>query len=257
MCHLVYFFKFPEGRDDSWYRTIRLTQELSVPGVEQVQSWRALVAERTDINPKNPNQYDRMTEVRFGDLKVAEAALCRTDSVWAEGNREGLGLFEGIVVGAKPEYNLLADVPPQQYPFLGLPLVWRSGKPPDIPPPSTSNLARYIYLFKYRDDVDPRLGEEWYLGHHTREGKQLPGIQTYITWKRRPIPRLEKFIPEIANFNRYTEIGYETIEYEQLAVNIDAPRWVRSMHYVQGVWDMDWYRNFFIPPEPDILLVKE
>ncbi len=257
VCHLVYFFNLEDGFDDSWYVTNRLHRELSVPGVDEVRSWKTLVAARTDVNPKPPNDYHRLTEVRFRDLKDAEAALCDTGSVWAASNRQGLAKFEGILVGPSHEYNLLADVPPQQYPFMSLPLVWRTGKPPDVPPPSTTNLARYIYFFKYRDDVDARLGEEWYLGHHTREGKQLPGIQTYITWKKLPLPGLESFIPEIANFNRYTEIGYETIEYQQLAVNLEAPRWVRSMHYVQGVWDMDWYRNFYIPRDPDVTLLKE
>lgn len=257
MCHLVYFFKLADGFDDSWYVKNWLLKELSVPGVAQVRSWRTLVAARTDVNPQPPNNYDRMTEVRFSDLEAAEAALCTKSSLWRSDNREGFRLFEGIVVGPTPEYNLLADVPPQQYPYLAMPIVWRTGRVPDVPAPQTANLARYIYFFKYRDDVDTRLGEDWYLGHHTREGKQLPGIQTYITWRRRPLPGLDKFIPEIASFYRYTEIGYETIEYQQLAVNVEAPRWVRSMHYMQGVWEMEAYRNFYIPAEPDVVLLKE
>jgi hypothetical protein len=256
MCHLVYFFKLQDGFDDTWYADTRMRRELETRGVDQVRSWRTLVAAREDVNPVPPNDYDRMTEVRFGTLKDAEAALCRKDSPWAASHHEGLDRFEGIVVGPRPEYNLLADVPPQQYPFMGMPIVWRTGKPPDIPAPQTASLARYMYFFRYRDDVDIRLGEEWYLGHHTREGKQLPGIQTYITWKRRPIPGLEDFIPEVARLYRYTEIGYETIEYQQLAVNLEAPRWVPTMHYRQGVWDFPAYRNFYIPEDPDIVVVK-
>ena len=106
--------------------------------------------------------------------------------------------------------------------------------------------------------MDVRLGEEWYLGHHTREGKQLPGIQTYITWRRRPLARLADFIPEIAGFYRYTEIGYESIEYQQLAVNWEGPHYVPSIHYRRGVaWDTPSYRNFYIPEDPDIVMLKE
>ena len=255
-CHLVYFFKYADGVDDAWYRGEWLPRELAVPGVLQSRSWKTVFAERQAYMP--PNEYDRMTEVRFESQPAAEAALCSDSSLWREGNRTGLDRFEGIVVGPRAEYNLLADVPPQQYPFLSMPLAWRTGKPPDIPPPSTSNLVRYMYFFRYRDDVDVRLGEEWYLGHHTREGKQLPGIQTYITWKRRPLTGLADAIPEVSRFHRYTEIGYESIEYQQRAVNFEGPNFVPSIHYRSGVaWDTDAYRNFYIPEEPDIVLLRD
>ncbi|MGE0545207.1 MAG: hypothetical protein AB7R89_34040 [Dehalococcoidia bacterium] len=255
-CHLVYFFKYREGFDDAWYEEQWLQRELSVPGVVQTRSWKTIFAERQAYMP--PNEYDRMTEVRFANQRDAEAALCNRTSLWRVENREGLDRFEGIVVGPKPEYNLLADVPPQQYPFMTMPLAWRTGQPPDVPPPNTTNLVRYMYFFKYRDDVDIRLGEEWYLGHHTREGKQLPGIQTYITWRHRPLTGLRDAIPEIANFSRYTEIGYESIEYQQRAVNFEGPHFVPSIHYRSGVaWDTDAYRNFYIPEDPDILLRSE
>jgi hypothetical protein len=254
-CHLVYFFSYEDGLDEDWYRERRLPQELALPGVVQVRSWRTVPADRQAYMP--PNEYDRMTEVRFAGQPAAEAALCTPQSYWREGNREGLGKLEGVVVGPKPEYNLLADVPPQQYPFMAMPLAWRTGRPADVPPPESSNLLRYMYFFKYRDDVDIRLGEEWYLGHHTREGKQLPGIQTYVTWRRRPLPGLADAIPEIAQFYRYTEIGYESIELQQKAVNFEGPHFVPSIHYRSGVaWDTSTYRNFYIPEDPDIELVS-
>jgi hypothetical protein len=254
-CHLVYFFKFGSGFDDRWYREQWLPRELKAPGVMHTRSWKTLFAEKQAYMP--PNEYDRMTEVRFTSHQAAESALCSAASQWREENREGLERFEGIVVGPRPEYNLLADVPPQQYPLMTMPLAWKTGQPPDVPPPSTPNLVRYVYFFKYRDDVDVRMGEEWYLGHHTREGKQLPGIQTYITWKRRPVPGLANFIPEIAAFHRYTEIGYESIEYQQRAVNFEGPHFVPSIHYHSGVaWDTAAYRNFYIPEDPDIVLVN-
>lgn len=254
-CHLVYFFKHTEGSDDAWYQDSWLPREIAIPGVLQTRSWKTLVAERQAYTP--PNEWDRMTEVRFASHNAAEAALCTTASLWRAENREGLERFEGIVVGPRAEYNLLADVPPQQYPFMTMPLAWRRGVPADIPPPSTTSLVRYMYFFKYAENVDPRLGEEWYLGHHTREGKQLPGIQTYITWKRRPLTGLAEFIPEIAGFHRYTEIGYESIEYQQRAVNFEGPHFLPSIHYHTGVaWDVSAYRNFYIPEDPDIVFVN-
>ena len=253
-CHLVYFFKYEDGHDDAWYQAEWLPRELAVPGVVRSRSWRTVPAERQAYTP--PNLYDRMTEVRFTSHAAIEAALCTESSLWRSGNRQGLDDFAGIVVGPRAEYNLLADVPPQQYPFISMPLAWRTGKPADIPVPEAAEIIRYIYFFKYPEGTDIRLGEEWYLGHHTREGKQLPGIQTYITWKRRPLPSLKQFIPELANFYRYTEIGYESIEYQQLAVNWEGPHFIPSIHYHKGVgWDVEAYRNFYIREDPDIDLV--
>ena len=258
MCNLVYYFKLAEGRDDAWYRNERLREELAVPGVRQERSWRTLRAAREDMNPTNPNLWDRLSEVRFARLQDAEEALCNQRSLWRAENRPELERFEGIVVGDQPQYYPLRDVPPQQYPFMSLPVVWKAGRPPDIPIPETAGYVRYMYFFNYREDVDVRLGEEWYLGHHTREGKQIPGMLTYETWLRRPLPRLKEFIPELAMFYRCTEIGQQSIEYEQLALSPqspESPRYHPSTHYPQGVL-ANW-RNFFLPVEPDTVLVQE
>jgi hypothetical protein len=256
MCHLVYFFKFLDGFDDDWYRDNRLALELATPGVERVRSWKTLYAERQVYRP--PNEFDRMTEVRFANLKAAETALCRPDSLWDEAGRRGLDRFEGIVVGPRHEYNLMADVPPQQYPYMSMPMLWRKGRPADIPVPETSVLVRYMYFFRYKDGADIRQGEDWYLGHHTREGKQLPGIQTYVTWRRKPIAGLAGHIPELARFYRYTEIGYESIEYQQLGVNLESTKYTPSLHsYDVVAWDAEGFRNFYIPEDPDIELARK
>ena len=258
MCNLVHFLSFGEGRNDAWYREERLPLELSTPGVTQVRSWRTLKAEREDMNRTNPNLWDRMTEVRFAKLQDAEAALCTETSLWRAENRQGLDRFEGIIVGDQPQYYLLKDVPPQQYPYMSVPVVWKAGRPPNISPPETADYVRYMYFFNYREEVDVRLGEEWYLGHHTREGKQIPGMLTYETSLRRPLPRLKEFIPELVMFYRYTEIGQPTIESEQLALSPqspESPRYMPSTHYPQGV--LSNWRNFFIPPEADIVLVNK
>jgi hypothetical protein len=81
---------------------------------------------------------------------------------------------------------------------------------------------------------------------------------TYETWLRRPLPRLKEFIPELALFYRYTEIGQPSIEDEQRALSPqspESPRYMPSTHYPQGVL-ANW-RNFFLPVEPDTMLARE
>jgi hypothetical protein len=39
------------------------------------------------------------------------------------------------------------------------------------------------YCLRYAPGVSWAEGEDWYLGHHTREGKQLPGMKHYKTWR--------------------------------------------------------------------------
>jgi len=90
-------------------------------------------------------------------------------------------------------------VPAQHYPYLALPVRWRMGKEPEVAEPRGTAMAKYMYCLGYRKDVDLRWAEDWYLGHHTREGKQLPGLMRYVTYRRRRLPRLDECRPEVAD----------------------------------------------------------
>lgn len=256
MTTLVYFFKYAEGADDAWYTSDRLLRELEVRGVTGVRSWRTLYAER-EATPMRPmNDYDRMTEVRFADLSACEAALCSNESLWHGSRRKGMERWLGTVVPDEPEFDLLRDTPFQHYRYLSLPIEWRTGREPLAPEPSGTSMAKYMYFFGYRPEADIRDSEDWYLGHHTREGKQLPGLMRYVTYRHVPMPRLASFIPEAAIFYRFTELCFETIELQQRICDAEGPRWTPSNRYGPVCWDWEKYKCFYISNVPDIDLAR-
>jgi hypothetical protein len=256
MCNLVYFFKLGDDRDDRWYRDERLRAELEVLGVRKITSWRTMRVDREPDPIVRPlNNYDRMTEVRFESLEAAERALCSHTSIWSQENRTGLERYEAIVVADEPEFDLLRHAPAPQYRYMSLPIEWSQGKPPDIPEPETTKMAKFMYFFGYRDGVELRHAEDWYLGHHTREGKQLPGIMRYVTWRRRPLPQLSQYLPDATSFVRYTELCFETFDTWVRVCYEEGPKWVRSPRYGEGLWGN--YKCFFIPDEPDLVLMPD
>lgn len=63
------------------------------------------------------------------------------------------------------------------------------------------------YCIAYRPCVTVAAGEDWYLGHHTREGKQLPGMKYYRMW--RTIHFADELPPplDLHRWVRLTELG--------------------------------------------------
>jgi hypothetical protein len=252
MCNLVYFFALADGVGDDWYTGQRLPMELNVPGVRAIRSWRTLgVAREPDPVMRPLNNYHRMTEISFETLADVNRALTGSDSLWNPSHRKQLERFEGMVVGSDPEYDLIRDAPAAQYPYMSMPIEWSLGRPPEVPPPATTDLAKFIYFFGYKEGVDLTHAEHWYLGHHTREGKQLPGIQRYVTWKGKPTP--DDTPGEFTTFVRYTELCFETVETWIKVCYEEGPKWVRSPRYGEGLWGN--YKCFFIADAPDVILV--
>jgi hypothetical protein len=67
----------------------------------------------------------------------------------------------------EPEYDLLRDAPQQQYKYATLPLWWPHGRPIAD---EQQEIFVNSYCLAYRDDLPTADAEDWYLGHHTREG---------------------------------------------------------------------------------------
>lgn len=257
MCTFVYFFRYDDGFNEEWYRVQRLPRERSITGVESIRSWHTLHAER-DSAPLRPlNNYDRLTEIRFSGLDAITSALCSLDSFWQAEHRRGLSRFHAIAVPNEPEYDLRRDVPAQHYPYLAMPIRWRTGKEPEAPEPQGTAMAKYMYFFGYPKQANLRASEDWYLGHHTREGKQLPGLLRYLTYRHLPIPDLAAYLPEAATFYRFTELCFDSIETQQRVCDLEGPIWTPSPRYGPVTWDWDTYRCFFIAGEPDIVLERE
>ena len=73
-------------------------------------------------------------------------------------------------------------------------------------------MIRWLYLFKYPDDVPVEEGERWYLGTHTQEAKQMAehGLVGYRTWKavEPPFDTPSKTREQLSEWKRVTELTF-------------------------------------------------
>ena len=253
MIKYTYFFSFADGVDaadgDRWYVDEFSAREASLPGVQRLASWRIREAPQPAEVKRPLNTYHRMTEVWCSD----EAAWTQHHAALLDSERgRHFGELKGIIVTAAPEYDLRRDAPPQHYQHMGLPIEWSTGKRPDVAEPTGEDMWRFVYFFRYRDDVTFDDGEDWYLGHHTREGKQLPGVMRYVTWRRLGRGDLTSGAAgEARHFVRYTELCFDSFETWYRVLYQEGPRWRMSDKHPTGVWTD--YHNFFTGIAPDLV----
>jgi hypothetical protein len=118
----------------------------------------------------------------------------------------GLGEFECMFLEKEPQYDLMRDVPPQQYRYMGLPLKWSNGEPKLIDADET---LYGVYFFYYHADLPVADGEDWYLGHHVREAKLMKqlGKKHYQTWRTLRVPEEPGSRMQPNKWYRLTELG--------------------------------------------------
>lgn len=244
---LTFFHDF--GADGAEYRL--LTQVLpgfvKVPGVSRVTWWRSRVVPQPEEVRRSLNLVSGMATLEVSDSAVlASRLLPELRRMRDEGD---LTLVRGLVSSTAPEFDLLRDTPFQHLPYATLPVEWKLGRRPSVPEPTGEDLFRYVYMFRYRDGVSFDEGEDWYLGHHTREGKQLPGLVRYLTWRRTQRRLLAEF-DDLLGLVRYTELCFESFEDWYRACYPQGPRWTMPNAHPSGVWDD--YHAFFLGPDAEI-----
>jgi hypothetical protein len=100
-----------------------------------------------------------------------------------------------------------------------LPMWWPHGQPV-----IDEHLEIFIhtYVFSYREDIETADAEDYYLGHHTREGKQLPGMQHYLTWKSIRVPEVADLAIQPNKYYRLTELGMSPESYTAVMINDES-----------------------------------
>lgn len=221
----VHLFNYAEGvskKDgETWYLGDHVPKVRKLPGVVRYRSWRQVDFGIPYPSPGAPTPFDqfvRRSELCFENLEIALKALRSTPALWAP-SREGVpGFkeFECMFLEEEPEFNLLQDAPHQQYKYMTLPLWWPKGRPPFD---DAEEIFIDSYCFFYVPEVTFADGEDWYLGHHTREGKQLSGMKHYRTWRTIRVPE-EPGSPLRPNkWVRLTELGMAPSAYKATMVN--------------------------------------
>lgn len=228
MIRFVHLFNYPEGvsLDDgeAWYLGEHVPQVRKLPGIVRYRSWRQVdvgIPYPGSGSPTPFDQFVRRTELCFEDAETGLEAIRASRSLWIPSREGSPGFreFECMFLEEEPQYNLLRDAPPQHYKYMTLPLWWPKGQP-EID--ETAPIFINSYCLAYRPDISIADGEDWYLGHHTREGKQLPGMRHYRTWKTICVPE-DSISPLQPNkWFRLTELGMSPEAYRATMVDSET-----------------------------------
>lgn len=225
MIRFVHLFNYTEGvskeAGEKWYVESHVPEARKLPGLIGYRSYRGVDVGIPYPSPGAPTPHDqfvRRSELIFEDVASAVAALRGSAALWkpATDGNPGFREFECMLLQKDPEFDLLRDAPHQQYKYMTLPLWWPKGRPA-----YDDNAKIFIdsYCIAYRDDLTFAEGEDWYLGHHTREGKQLSGMKHYRTWRT---VRVEEELPAPLDLNKWvrlTELGMNPDAYKATMVN--------------------------------------
>ena len=228
MIRFVHLFNYAEGvskeEGEKWYLGEHVPQAKKLSGVVRYRSWPWVDAGIPYPSPGAPtpfNQFVRRSELCFEDVGAALNALKSSPALWipSAAGTPGFREFECMLLGEEPEYNMLRDALPQHYKYMTLPLWWPKGAPE-----VDDNAEIFInsYCISYSPEVTFAIGEDWYLGHHTREGKQLPGMKHYQTWRT---IRVDEDLPAPLLLNKWvrlTELGMSHDAYMATMVNEDT-----------------------------------
>ena len=244
MIRFVHIFNYAEGvsKEDGekWYLGTHVPEARKLPGLVAYRSWSGIVSGVPYPSPGSPtprDQYVRRSELCFEDVDSALQALKGNAALWAPSvaGTPGFREFECMLLGEEPEYNLLQDAPPQHYKYMPLQLEWPKG-PPEVD--DTAEIFVLSYCLSYSPDVTFAQGEDWYLGHHTREGKQLPGMKHYRTWRTRHVAEDLPAPLDLNKWARLTELGMSPAAFIATMVNDETRiRFTQSPYgRVMGGW---------------------
>lgn len=243
---LTFFHDFGADGAEDRFRLDVLPGFAEVPGVSRVTWWRARVVRQPEEVRRSLNLVAGMATLEVSDSGVLASRLL--PELRRKRDDGDLPLVRGLVSGNAPEFDLLRDTPFQHLPYATTAVDWKTGSRPSVTEPTGEDLFRYVYMFRYREGVSFDEGEDWYLGHHTREGKQLPGLVKYLTWRRAQRRLLAEF-DDLLGLVRYTELCFESFEDWYQACYPQGPRWTMPAAHPSGVWDD--YHAFFLGPDPE------
>jgi hypothetical protein len=228
MVRFVHLFNYATGvsvKDgEDWYLGKHVSQTRKLPGITCYRSWRQIDVGIPYPSPGAPTPFDqfvRRSELCFENLAAARKAVMANPSLWAPAKEgvPGFREFECMFLDEEPEFNLLQDAPPQQYKYMTLPLWWPRGRPQVD---EAEDIFIDSYCIAYAPVISVADGEDWYLGHHTREGKQLPGMKHYRTWRTIRVPEESSSPLRPNKWFRLTELGMSPNAYRATMVDDDT-----------------------------------
>jgi hypothetical protein len=227
MVRFVHHINYAEGisRDDgdAWYLNEHAPKARDLPGVTAYLSYPQQ-DQGIPVGPGLPTPHDqfvRRSELQFDNIDTALNAINGNLDLWAPSapGIPGFREVECMFLNEEFEFDLRKDVPFQQYKYMTLPMWWPKGPPVDD---ETKEHFIHSYSFGYKEEITLANAEDWYLGHHAREGKQLPGIRWYKTWKTIRVPEINGSPLHPNKYYRLTELGMNRDVYMENMMNEDT-----------------------------------
>ena len=228
MIRFVYLVNYAEGvsKEDgeTWHLNEHVPQVKRLPGIVRYRSWPQVDVGIPYPSPGAPTPHDqfvRRSELCFENLESGVQSVMADPQLWASSKEgvPGFREFECMFLEEQPQYDLLRDAPQEQYKYMSLQLMWPKGRP-EVD--DTAEIFINSYCILYPSGISIADGEDWYLGHHTREGKQLPGMQHYRTWRTIRVPESTDAPLRPNKWYRLTELGMSPEAYRMTMVDDEA-----------------------------------
>jgi hypothetical protein len=225
MIRFIHHFNYASGISradgEAWYLGAHVPRVRKLEGVRRYRSWPQVdvgIPYPSAGAPTPHNQFVRRTELCFDTIEAWQAAYRSAPELWnrAPEGTPGFNEFECMFISEEPQYDLLRDAPPQHYKYMTLQLWWPKGVP-EID--EDEEIFVDSYCFFYAPKISFADGEDWYLGHHTREGKQLPCMRHYRTWRTIRVPEEPGSPLKPNRWVRLTELGMGPKAYVANMVN--------------------------------------
>lgn len=250
----VCMFNYPKNIEkaagEAWYLGELVPEARRLPGLVSFRSWKALPPiSMWTFDPYD--RFDRISELVFENMEACLNATIRRPELWTSGSegRPGFRELECVLLDEEPQYNLLKDIPVQQYKYINFPGRYTPGIMLDT---DCDDTFLDIYMFNYDPKFTFEEGEDWYLGHHVREGRitKRLGHRHYQTWKPLRV-KVDADCPLQPNrFWRFTELGLPEYARDPAGAGLLPGKKYAGMIYTQdprGQVIGEW-RNILIDP---------
>ena len=204
----LYFFNYPKDvavEDcERWFFSEHAPSVAKLKGLQSFRSWKGLPPIR--MGTYDPwDRFNRLAELVFDNYDNCIDGTINNGGLWqsATEGQTGFREVECICVDDVPQYDLLKEIPVQQFKYINNPPEFTGDEDFD----ESDDTFIDLYMFNYR--VPNADGEDWYLGHHVREGRitKRLGNRHYQTWKSHNVPEVEGSPLKPNRFYRITELG--------------------------------------------------
>lgn len=252
VARFVYLFNYPEGiskeEGDKWFFNEHVPAVKKLPGIVRYKTWEALPP--ISMWTYDPyDRFERLVELVFTDFETCLDGTVRNPALWESGieGRPGFREFECLILDEEPQYDLLRDVPVQQYKYASMVPIYRAG---EMMEDDSDDVIIDVYMFNYKPHITLAQGEDWYLGHHVREGRhtKMYGHRHYQTWKPLHVPEVEGSNLHPNRFLRLTELGLPDYAVNGLPEGAPKPAMLAYTQSPLGNVIGEW-RNILIDPD--------